>query len=202
MPTADGVRARARRGFTFLEVVAASVILAGIGVILFTVGGNLSTGNWRQVHQLNAAELANRLMLQYIDDPEKMPSPSAPVSYNDSTYRWSMEETPVTVTIARPETDASAAAGFTSRDRLERYKIVRMRVWLSEENRGGLTPEPWVPQASLSRLHNPDSIQSWNPDKRAREMAKPGGMQRILERLRGGRPSSNAATNSGAGGNR
>ena len=70
-----------RAGITFLEVVVGVALLgivtaAMLGTINFATGIQL-----RQARMLACSEVANRLVLEYLDDPTKLPDPGKTVEY-------------------------------------------------------------------------------------------------------------------------
>src|SRR6188474_231252 len=87
------------RGMTFLEVVAAMALLGVVSASLFGVVGFVTGGQLRQNQQLAAAEVANRLLLQYLDEPTKMPGTNVKMEYGPpgkaALFRWEYSEQPV-----------------------------------------------------------------------------------------------------------
>src|SRR5438034_427021 len=93
----NAVRRLRRRGTSFLEVVLASVLLAVVVTSVVSALSFINRAEIRQKQQLAAFEVASRLMLQFLDDPEAMPQQSA--HYDDGTYkfRWSFVAEPVEI---------------------------------------------------------------------------------------------------------
>ena len=65
-------RARARRGVTFLEVVLASLLLGLTTGAITSAFGLIERVGDRDRRRLEAAEVAHRAILQYLDDPTAM----------------------------------------------------------------------------------------------------------------------------------
>jgi type II secretory pathway pseudopilin PulG len=112
-------------GLTLLEIVLASALL---GMVAAGILGTLSAiWGWqgRQQEVLGAAEVANRLILTYLDDETVMPSQALPVAYGPYRYHWKMDKEPVKihdpdpVEISSPWRGADAAQDLVARWRLE-----------------------------------------------------------------------------------
>jgi type II secretory pathway pseudopilin PulG len=185
---------------TFLETVAAVGLLSLVALSVLTVIANINGNNRRQLHELACAELANRLLMQYVDDSESMPSQFAPVEYGPSRYRWSLTFEPITVELAEPESDRFVATGANTSDRLSTFKVLRLTVWLAEESGGANALGPGVPSASVARLHDPNVLATWTRDK-FRRMYDKYGMRGILDMTQGRTPGSGGSgPTRGAGG--
>ena len=69
-----GIWANARPGVTILESVMAALLLGLICATIFSTVSAVATADLRGQQRLEALELSNRLILQYLDDKNKMPS--------------------------------------------------------------------------------------------------------------------------------
>lgn len=168
---------------SFLEVLLSVVLLALVtGMIMAALQGVVGS-QLRQHQRLGAAEVANRLILEYIDDQGSMPKPGLPVMYGRDYYAWSIEERPITLTPAKPPEPAGATARPTSGIDLDRLKTVRLTVWLSDE-RGG-PPEAGAPMFALSRIVDPIFGQLRNPDTADHIMKDPVLRQKFLDAVTG-----------------
>lgn len=168
---------------SFLEVLLSVVLLSLVtGMILTAIEGVVST-QIRQHQRLGAAEVANRLILEYIDDQDKMPAPGLPVVYGRDFYRWELEERPITLTPARNNEPANATTRNRSGINLDRLKTVKIHVWLSDEQGSG--PEQGTPSFSLSRIVDPVFGQLRNPDTADHIMKDPVLRQRFLDAVTG-----------------
>lgn len=166
------LRCRARAGLTFLEVVLASAILALVAAFVFAAFNHMISSQERQQRRLGAAELCNRLILQYLDDKETMPSPTLPVAYGGARYRWRLTEAPAHLTPARPDVAAEriGASSLT----VDRIQLITVNVWLSEESGGSFVNDGTSPSYTITRLMDPIST-SRNPDSFANLLANPQG---------------------------
>lgn len=149
-----------RRGLTFLEIVAATAILGMLAGVVFGGFSAMISTQERQQRRLACMEVANRLVLQYLDDPLAMPNPALPVEYAGLRYRWTLTQEVVTPAHARPDLGTELAA--TSSLRFDRLVNLHFTVWLAEESGGSVSFDATVPNASLSRLYDP--INTRNPD--------------------------------------
>ncbi|MBX3382198.1 MAG: hypothetical protein KF864_01690 [Phycisphaeraceae bacterium] len=158
--TTHGARFSTRRGVTFLEVVLSVVLLSMVtGAVLSAINGVVYQQT-RQMHRLGAAELSNRLMLQYIDDKESMPQRGLPVAYGRDLYRWELVEEPVSLTHGRAE----VASRGNPNVNLNRLRRITIAVWLSEESGGTYLNDGITPSFTLSRVVDPVFGQLRNPD--------------------------------------
>lgn len=153
-----------RRGLTFLEVVAAAAMLGMLAAVVFGGFSSMLSAQERQQRRLACMELANRLVLQFIDDPTAMPATSSPIMYAGTQYRWDMTREAIQFEHAMQEVAAERSASATLR--LDRLQNVFVSVWLGEESGGSRAFDANVAHASLSRLvdpvgmRNPDSLEN------------------------------------------
>lgn len=189
----------ARRGITFLEVVVGVALLgvvtaAMLGTINFATGIQL-----RQARMLACSEVANRLVLEYLDDPTKLPDPSKTVDYGPpeapAKFRWEYREDSLLVQDALPEArDASRPSTLP----VDRFRQVTVRVWLSEESGGSRFPDDSVPLVTLSRMVDP--LAPRNPDSFMNMMNNPELFQQFMgsfmgvQTTRGGMPAGSGIT--------
>lgn len=135
-------------------------------------------------HRLAAMELANRLILQYMDDPTRLPRAELPIEYAQERYRWGLREGSVSMVPVVPAEERSTLGPR----RLDRFKTVTITVWLSEESGGTPQPEVDTPGAVLTRMLDPYALR--NPDAIERLLADPERRQKFLEAFTGGAPSA------------
>ncbi len=160
-------RPTSRTGLTLLEVVLASALLGMMAAVILGTISAIWGWQGRQQESLGAAEVANRLMLTYLDDSTEMPPSNLPVAYGPYRFHWEMKRTPVKIRDPEdlPPDVASKRAEKTVRSGLDRIEFVTVKVWLSEETGGTLNLEEGTPHALLERLvdplafRNPDSIK-------------------------------------------
>ncbi|TVR99868.1 MAG: hypothetical protein EA423_12000, partial [Phycisphaerales bacterium] len=174
---------RRGRGFTLLEVMLAVFALV---MITGTIGAALqlvTSSQQRQEQNLGAAELANRLTLIYLDNPNDLPRPTELIPYENRTYRYSQQIVEITLTESEAVQRVRRGTGTQQRSRtavrLDRMRQVTTTVWLSEESGGGREPGPGVPRQTVIRLYDPLDIRR-NPDSADRAF-----QQRQEELIRG-----------------
>ncbi len=192
-----------RRGLTLLEVILAVVLLAVVASAALSISSAIIGFQIREQRTLAAAELANRLLLQFLDDENSLPSPSAPLEYGAERYRWTMSKDTVTTREARPDTASTTQSNSTLK--LDRIVHVRVKVWLSEESGGDMSPDQGQPQVTLSRLIDPLAVVSRNPDSASKLLSDEQRRRQFMEQVTGapsgGGGGSRPGTGSG-GGNR
>ena len=190
---------------SLLEVVAAIVIVALLCSTVLGAVSFMQALELRQTNTLACGELANRMMLQYLDDKSAMPSTLTPLEYGAHRYRWSVSESPVGFKAVEAEAapGASAATGRGSRSTIppeKRYRVVTVTVWLSEESGGSMQLEEGVPHARFGRLI--DLLAFRNPDSATNMLSQPGKMQELLEAIGGAATGGATGAESGTrGGN-
>ena len=169
---------------TFLEVVAAMAMLGMVAASLVGVVSFVSGSALREQQQLACAEVANRLLLQYLDEPTKMPDNSKTVEYGPperpAKFRWEYTEQPVRFQEANPEARDQTRTQPLSPDR---FNQVTVRVWLSEDSGGSRVPEVSTPMATLTRILDP--VMPRNPDSYMNMLQDPQGFQRLMEQMMG-----------------
>lgn len=175
-------RAEQRRGMTLIEVILAVVLLGMVGATLASAAGFMGNMQRRLEQNLGAAELANRLMLQFIDDRESLPSTSLPIDYDKDQFRWTLEERPVTFNIeSNSDEQSGSSTSVGSGVSLSRIKMVTIRVWLSADSGGSRAFEQGIPSATITRLIDPLAFS--NPDSLETLLNQPGGIERLLQQF-------------------
>lgn len=169
-----------QRGVTFVESVLGVVLLGLVTASLAGAVAFMRTNQARLEQRLGAAELANRLILQYIDDDESLPNRTLPIGYGDRLYRWSMEQQRVRFK-TRTSGAENANQGIGGGVSLDRVQLVTVRVWLSEESGGTRDFHPETANAVITRLIDPLAFS--NPDSLETLLESPGGMERLMNRL-------------------
>ncbi len=180
----------ARSGMTMLEVVLAVVLLALLAATFATAHSYMHAAAARESQRLGAAEIASRMILQYIDDKNLLPSQGLPVDYNRMRFRWSLDETPVELKLdaAAEENDADRGGGLG----LERIRMIVVRAWLSEESGGSYLYSDAVPSVTITRLFDPLGFEHHSPDSSQRLIESDEGLRQIIDeilRLQGGTQS-------------
>jgi hypothetical protein len=151
---------------TFLEVTLATALLALVTASVFSAINFAIGSQSRHEQLLGAAEVASRVVVMYLDDPDStLAQQNRPMDYGLWRYRWSASSAPITL-----KADADAAAQSPSigaGPSLSRLEELTVNVWLSEESGGAPDPAPGVPQFALKRMldmnptfRNPDSLEA------------------------------------------
>lgn len=188
-----------RRGMTFMEVTLAVALLALLSSTVFGAFSYLTGRQRLEQQKLGAAEVANRLMLQHLDDPDSMPEAGLPVEHGPDRYRWDQVQTPVKIKPAAPANPQAAAAASTpavqsSSTLLESTYQLTVRVWLSEESGGSSDLDLSVPNVTLTRIVYP-TIAGRNPDSMQNMLKNnPGAMQRYRDLITGRGDGKSGAT--------
>lgn len=173
-----------RRGMTFLEIVVASAMLGVVAAAMFGVFSFVTASQWREQRRLAATEVANRLILQYLDNPTDMPDAGKTLDYGPpeamSRYRWEYKEENVALVEAAPEQrDANRVSPLDP----NRFLQVTVRVWLSEHSGGSRSPEPGTPSATLTRMLDP--VMPRNPDSYMNMLNDPAAFAQIMQSFMG-----------------
>lgn len=182
-----GRRVPGRRGMTFLEVVAAVSVVALLASTVLGAVSYIHAVELRQTHLLACAELSNRMMLQYLDDKNALPSPITPLEYGAHRYRWSLSESPVGFSAVEAPSGEESGARVRGRAAIppdKRYRLITVRVWLGEESGGTLQLSEGVPNARVSRLI--DLLAFRNPDSAQNMLTQPDAMRQLVEMMQGG----------------
>ncbi len=145
-----------RRGVSFLEVVLAMVLLGLAAATIASVIGFVSGMQRREAATLGAAEVANRMVLQHLLNPRKLPPRGIPIEYLGDEYRWEITVTPVDYTVA-PEVELAIAENSTARastpfsvdQRLDRIAVT---AWLAETSGGSYSKDGGAPRHTVVRL--------------------------------------------------
>lgn len=178
------VRYRAARGVSFLEVILATVMLA---LTVATMASSVSaiTGQQQRSRQLLAcAEVANRLIIQYLDDENAVPSDMLTVPFGDEEFRFRMRitrvESRLNEAIERAIEEQPARQAGQTPDRLKKIAVT---VWLSEKSSGTFLPNQGAPQQTLVRVVDPLAFHRRPPESIQKLMEQ--GTDRLMDRLMG-----------------
>ncbi|TVQ60869.1 MAG: hypothetical protein EA378_10625 [Phycisphaerales bacterium] len=149
---------------SFLEVVAATTLLALLAATLSAALGAVRGGEARARSQLAAAELAHRLIVMHLDDPESMPSQNLPIDYDGRLYNWRLQQQPIALIPLGEEEPGARSA-------IDRFRRLIVTVWLSPDSGGNPSPDtPGSGAVTLTRIYdqlpmrNPDSIRGFIGD--------------------------------------
>jgi len=167
------------RGITILEVVFAVTLLMMTTVTLLSANSFIYKSQGRADQRLGAAELANRLMLQYIDDKGSLPSDALPIEYDERRYRWKMDERRVSVAY----NDAADVEEEQSGIGPERVRLIVVRVWLGEESGGSALFSDSVPSVVVTRLYDPLGFEYHSPDTNDNQVSTDEGLREIMNEI-------------------
>jgi len=156
--TPRGRAATSARGVTFLEVILSLALLGLAAGTMVSVIGYITNMQKREDALLASAELANRLVLQYLADPRALPPRGLPIGYHTDTYRWDISVTRIDLEptqeleLAVEQAGGSARARDTPMQVGNRLEKIVLTVWLSEESGGTYARDQGAPQYSLVRV--------------------------------------------------
>lgn len=154
------------------------VLLAMIGASIASVSTFVVGVEERTEKVLGAHEIANRLILQYLDDRTQMPSSSLPLDYGRFRYRWDIEET--SVEVATPGERAGDARRRAAPVR-DRVRHLRVRVYESH----GPMAQRGEQLVELTRLYDTLALAR-NPDALDRLTTDPARLRDLINELLGG----------------
>lgn len=180
--------AASRRGMTFLEAVLASALLGIVAMGVFSALNYLVLQQKRAEQIAGAAEVANRVVVMYLDDPTGMPQGGQPIDYGRHRYRWTYEAAPIEV-FDPNATDEPMPLSLT------RLQELTVSVWLHEDSGGAFSPTDGTPGIVVRRMLDP--LATRNPDSFDRAIKR----GTIFEGLTGGAgtPRSGGSQSGGGG---
>jgi type II secretory pathway pseudopilin PulG len=152
------VRSRVARGMSLMETTCAVAFLGIVLAFVMTTMSMVMGEQTRLRQKLAAAELANRLIISYLDDETSLPEAGRPIEYTGERFRWRMRETPARLIHAN--TERADTLQTQSSLMVDRLQLVSFDVWLSEESGGATSIEPGVPNATLARLVDPLAMRN------------------------------------------
>jgi hypothetical protein len=188
----------ARRGVTLIETVLGAMLLGMVAATLAGTVGAIQRQAARDKQRLAAIEIANRLVLQQVDDDENLPSQSLPIAYDGMMFRWNLSVRSAGMTLSdsgRNFESQQTGGGFDIRRRL---RVATVNVWLAEESGGSATDTSAVPRASVSRLFDPIAFR--NADSTERKYGD--DIERMVNELfqmTAGAPAADEVQGSGSG---
>jgi hypothetical protein len=166
-----------------IEVVLASVLMAMIASTLVSGLGYVHAAHRRQERQLGAAEMANRIMLQYLDDKDALPSDALPIAYGargELRYYWKVDKDKIELRLDRA--GAKSQTGRTSGIDLKNLlEMVTVRIWYEHIPNVNPSLSGNPPDFMLKRIVNNMAVR--NPDSIMKQFSTPDGMLRFLEQF-------------------
>jgi prepilin-type N-terminal cleavage/methylation domain-containing protein len=187
---------RRRRGMTMLEVVFAVVLLGLVATSAASLFGLLTRLHTDNAQRAAAYELANRIILQYLDDPKECPSEAEALPYGPWRFRFHLDERPVRMVVKQTE----AAARTADKIPMNRFRMVTVRVWIVAEGTEWSTDIAGEEMASLTRIYDPLSAMLFrNPDARERRMQRGDQLQELMRLMTEGAGAAPQPERSGGG---
>lgn len=164
---------QARPGLTMLEVIFAMAILGLVVMATMSAVSYVHASQAREQRTLAAYEIANRLVLMYIDDPNSPWNEGDTIGWpSGEQYRWEIIRSDVKVDSAvPPPTEMNTQGGGFGMDRIH---MIRARVWLDAPYGGTQEFSVDAPHAELARLMDPIA-----------NMTRPDTSKRMYENYRG-----------------
>lgn len=185
-----------RAGLSLLEVVFATALLGLLVMATMAAISYVQAAQMREQRMLAANELANRLVLMYIDDPNSPWNEGDILTWgNGEKYRWELIRSSIEVNSAvQPPVEASATPSMT----MSGVHLLRARVWLDAESGGTAQFALTTPHAELSRLMSP-MANATRPDTSQRMFETYGASREYFEsgRLSGWRGRDGAPPSGG-----
>lgn len=176
-----------RRGLTLLEILLAVTLLVLLTTSITAAISSIVAMEANSRHRVAGCELANRIILQYLDDEETLPSDALPLDYGKHRYFWKLRDWNVQMSINK--TQQGLSSGLQG---LNRYKMVRVDVYEAIEE--GDYPVPGERIARVERMFDPATAR--NPDSISKIDAD--GIRKLINTVTGGAAPSPA----GSGGRR
>ncbi len=184
-------RRQFRRGMSFLEAVLASALLGIVSMGVLSSLNYLVLQQKRAEQIAGAAEVANRVVVMYLDDPDAMPPGGRPIPYGRHLYRWAYEAQPIDV-FDPNATDEPTPLSLT------RLQELTVSVWLHEDSGGDFSPDAGTPSIVVRRMLDP--LATRNPDSFERAIMGGGFLEGITGGDGGSRRSGGSQSPSGGGG--
>lgn len=166
-------------GLSLLEVTLAVVMLTGVATSIMSAIAYVERADARDRKRLAAHEIANRLVLQWLDDNKQMPEPWLPIAYGDR-YQFFFE---LSVTPAIMELNETQGHGETTLQGLDRYRIVAVRVFDADET-DPRRPVRGPELALMWRIYDPSAAR--NPDAIKRFGENPENVLELINLILGG----------------
>lgn len=142
-------------GITLLEVLLAVVLLTLVASAMFASMGAIDTMENRARLNTSAFEVANRLMLQYLDDEKKLPSKVEALDYGPYSFMYDVSESRVKMGL-----NAAQLSGGSAPQGLERFRQITVTVF--EADVAGPYPVKGEAIALLDRIVDPSAPR--NPE--------------------------------------
>lgn len=172
---------------TFLEAVLASALLGIVAMGVFGALNYLVLQQKRAEQIAGASEVANRVVVMYLDSPDNMPQGGRPIAYGRHRYRWTYESAPIDVYDPNA-TDEPTPLSLT------RLRELTVSVWLHEDSGGAYSPDAGTPGIVVRRMLDP--LATRNPDSFERGIEDGS----LMEGITGGGGSTRSGGSQAPGG--
>src|SRR5262249_32127490 len=162
-----------------IEVVLASVLLALVAIASSTTISFLVRCQTDDRRRLGGYELANRKILEYLDDEKSIGSPSAPQELYGFRYRWDLKTRNLQMSVTQSEAAARGAAQLSA----DRFVVITVTVWAVDEQIAAATgvAAPGEQVAQLSRVSDPiAALMFRNPDSRDNGIGNGDALSRLM----------------------
>lgn len=164
-------------GLTILEVVLAVVMLGLVAAAVTSAISAIETMSARNRRVLAAHELANRLVLQWLDNRKDMPPSSRPLDYGPYSFMWDSQVDTVVMKI----NDTQRRVSGSTPQALDRFELFTVTIFDAEGEGPQYRPGP--PIATLSRMY--DIAAARNPES-AQNIQDMEILQEIIRKIGGG----------------
>ncbi|MFN7022558.1 MAG: hypothetical protein ACK4WH_14700, partial [Phycisphaerales bacterium] len=141
---------------TILEVVLSVVMLGLVTASLTGAISAIEAMSARSKKMVAAYEIANRLVLTWLDNPKLLPPSSLPLDYGPYTFMWDSDLIGVEMKI----NDTQRRISGSTPQALDRFEVITITVYDTEGE--GPQPRPGDELAVLSRMYDPAAAR--NPE--------------------------------------
>lgn len=175
-----------RRGFTFLEAVLGMALLGILASAIFGVLGYAWRVETEARQTLAAAEVANRVMISYLDDTTSRDDLPERIDYEQQRFRWSIETRTAALRDTFPEARVGRDGSTEIQQALDSMEFVRVVAWLDDGSRNAEAPGR-TPTFALERVVDPFAYRGTDSTERLiRDPDRQGDLINRLLSLDGG----------------
>jgi hypothetical protein len=164
-------------GVSLLEVVLAVVMLGLVAASLTGALSAIENMSSRNKKMLAAYEIANRLILTYLDNPQNMPNGSLPLDYGPYQFMWDSDLGSIEMKINDTQKRTSGAAPQA----LDRFEVITITIYDAEGE--GPQPRAGDEMAVLSRMYDPAAPR--NPES-MKNIVEGANLEKLISKLGGG----------------
>jgi type II secretory pathway pseudopilin PulG len=169
---AKGAARRFRRGVSLIEVVMASMLVAILTTAVVGAIVTVIAADVRNQQKLEALELGNRLLLQFLDDKDALPPEEEPIHQGLGDYRWTLTRTPVKIQMPASSIITRPMEGTPGDKTMAKTELLTVTVYSGKpDGLGGFEQGKLL--CTLSRLNHPLSVIYRNPDTMSRAFSDP-----------------------------